>query len=132
MVEETQPQLGSIASNTLQESTGLLLPMLTLSSPGVTCSSSDCELLIQRIMEVVRSGRSGIQERPQGPDIGLGLRSSFLVSAIPGRMHLPWYLVWKGGWILHHQYSWNPSWKWIPQCGGGNECVSPVVTREMG
>ena len=84
MVEETQPQLGSIASDTLQESTGLLLPMPTLSPPGVTCSSSDCELLMQRIMEVVRSGRSGIQERPQGPDIGLGLRSSFLVSAIPG------------------------------------------------
>ena len=47
----------------------------------MTCSSSDCELLIQRIMELVRSG---IQERPQGPDIGLGLRSSLLVSAIPG------------------------------------------------
>ena len=35
-------------------------------------------------MEVVRPGRSEIQERPQGPDIGLGLRSSLLVSAIPG------------------------------------------------
>ena len=35
-------------------------------------------------MELVRPGRSGIQERPQGPDIGLGLRSSLLVSAIPG------------------------------------------------
>ena len=83
VAEETQPQLGSMASDTLQESTGLLLPMPALSPPGVTCGSSDCELLI-RIMEVVRPGRSGIQERPQGPDIGLGLRSSLLVSAISG------------------------------------------------
>ena len=58
--------------------------MPALSPPGVTCSSSDCELLIQRIMEVVRPGWSGIQDRPQRPDIGLGLRSSLLVSAIPG------------------------------------------------
>ena len=58
--------------------------MPALSPPGVTRSSSDCELLIQRIMEAVCSGRSGIQERPQGPDIGLGLRSLFPVSAIPG------------------------------------------------
>ena len=84
VAEETQPQLGSIASDTLQESTGLLLPMPALSPPGVTCSSSDCELLIQRIMELVWPGRSGIQEQPQGPDSGLGLRSSLLVSAIPG------------------------------------------------
>ena len=54
VAQETQPHLGSIASDTLQESMGLLLPMPALSPPVVTCSSSDCELLIQRIMEVVR------------------------------------------------------------------------------
>ena len=53
-------------------------------APGVTCSSSDCELLMQWLMEVVRRGRLGIQEQPQGPDIGLGLRSSLRLSVIPG------------------------------------------------
>ena len=84
VAEGTQPHLGSMASDALQESTGRVLPMPALSPPGVTCSSSDCELLIQWLMEVVRPGRSGIQERPQGPDIGFGLRSSLHFSAIPG------------------------------------------------
>ena len=34
VAEETQPQLGSMASDMLQESTGLLLPMPALSPPG--------------------------------------------------------------------------------------------------
>ena len=70
MAEGTQPQLGSMTSDALQERTGRVLPMPALSPPGVTCNSLDCELLIQRLMEVVRPGRSGIQERPQGPDTG--------------------------------------------------------------
>ena len=131
VAEGTQPQLGSMASDALQESTGRVLPMPALSPPGVTCSSSDCELLIQRLMEVVRTGRSGIQERPQGPDIGLGLRSLLRFSAIPG-MDAPTLVPGLEGGILRHQYSWNPSWRWFPRCGGGIECVSPVVTRDMG
>ena len=83
VAEGAQPQMGSIALDTLQESTGLLVPMPALSPPGVTRSSSDCELLIQRIMEAVCPGRSGIQERSQGPDIELGLQSLLPVSAIP-------------------------------------------------
>ena len=75
--------MGSIASDTLQESTGLLLPTPALSPPRVTRSSSDCELLIQRIMEAVCPGRSVIQERSQGPDIELGLRSLLPVKSIP-------------------------------------------------
>ena len=39
VAEEAQPQLGSMASDTLQESTGLLLLMPELSPPGVTCNS---------------------------------------------------------------------------------------------
>ena len=73
VAEGAQPQLGSITSDTLQESTGALLPIPALSPPGVTRSSSDCELLIQRIMETLCPGRSLIQERSQGPDIELGL-----------------------------------------------------------
>ena len=85
-----------------------------------------------RIMEAVRPGRSGKQERPQGPDIGLGLWSLLLVSAIPG-MDAPTLVPGlEGGWILRHQYRWNPSWKWILRCGGGIECVSRVDTRDMG
>ena len=83
VAEGAQSQLGSIASDTLQESTGLLLPTPALSPPRVTRSSSDCELLIQRIMEAVCPGRSVIQERSQGPDIELGLRSLLPVRAIP-------------------------------------------------
>ena len=73
-----------MTSDASQESTGRVLPMPALSPPGVTCSSSDCELLIQRLMEVVWPGRSGIQERPQRQDTGLGLQSSLCFSAIPG------------------------------------------------
>ena len=83
VAEGAQSQLGSIASDTLQESTGLLLPTPALSPPGVTRSSSECELLIQRIMEAVCPGRSVIQERSQGPDIELGLRNLLPVSVIP-------------------------------------------------
>ena len=78
-----QSQLGLIASDTLQGSTGLLLPTPALSPPGETRSSTDRELLIQRIMEAVCPGRSVIQERSQGPDIELGLWSLLPVSAIP-------------------------------------------------
>ena len=77
VAEGAQSQLGSIASDTLQESTGLLLPTPALSHPGVTRSSSE------RIMEAVCPGRSVIQERSQGPDIELGLRNLLPVSAIP-------------------------------------------------
>ena len=84
VAEGAQPQLGSIASDTLQESTGPLLPILALSPPGVTRSSSDCELLIQWIMEAVCSGHSVKQERSEGPDIGLGLQSLLPISATPG------------------------------------------------
>ena len=76
--------MGLMTLDALQESMGWVLLMPVLSPPGVTCSSSDCELLIQRLMEVVRPERSGIQERPQGPDTGLGLRSSVCFRAIPG------------------------------------------------
>ena len=70
VAEGVQPQLGSIASDTLRER--LLVPMLVLSPQGVTRSSSDCELLIQRIMEAVCPGRSGIQERNLcAADIGI-------------------------------------------------------------
>ena len=86
VAEGTQPQLGSMTSDALKESTGRVLPMPALSPPGVTCSSSDCELLIQRLMEVVWSG---IQERPQRPDTGLGLRSSLCFSAIPAGVPPP-------------------------------------------
>ena len=84
VAEGTQPELGSMTSDVFQKSTGRVLQMPALLPPGVTCSSSDCELLIQRLMEVVRPGRSGIQERPQRPDTGLELRSSLCSSAIPG------------------------------------------------
>ena len=84
VAEGAEPPLRSIASDPLQESTGLLLPMPESAPPGVTHSSSDCELLTQRIMEAVRPGRLKTPERPQGPDFGLGLRSLLLVSAIPG------------------------------------------------
>ena len=39
---------------------------------------------MQWLMEVVRPGWSGIQERPQGPDTGLGVQSSLCFSVIPG------------------------------------------------
>ena len=83
VTEEPQSQVGSIASDTLQESTGLLLPTPALSPPKVTHSSSDRELLIQHIMEAICPGRSVIQERSQGPDIELGLRSLLPVKSIP-------------------------------------------------
>ena len=83
VAEGTQSQVGSIASDMLQERTGLLLPTPALSPPRVTRSSSDCELLIQRIMDAVCPGRSVIQERSQGPGIELGLRSLLPVKSIP-------------------------------------------------
>ena len=83
VTEEPQSQEGSIASDTLQESTGLLLPTPALSPLKVTRSSSDRELLIQRIMEAICPGRSVIQERSQGPDIELGLRNLLPVKSIP-------------------------------------------------
>ena len=83
VAEGTQSQLGSIASDTLQESMGLLLPTPALSPPRVTRSSSDCELLIQRIMEAVCPERTVIQKQSQGPGIELGLRSLLPVRAIP-------------------------------------------------
>ena len=54
--EEAQPALGSVASDMLRESKGLLLPLPALPPAGVIYGSSDCELLIQRIMEAVRPG----------------------------------------------------------------------------
>ena len=83
VAEGAQPRLGPITSDMLRESTGLLLPSPALSPPRSTRSSSDCELLIQCIMEAVCPGRSIIQERSQGPDIDLGLRSLLPVGAIP-------------------------------------------------
>ena len=45
--EEARPALGSVASDMLRESKGLLLPLPALPPPGVIYGSSDCELLIQ-------------------------------------------------------------------------------------
>ena len=84
MAEAAQSQLGSIASDKLQGSTAPLFPAPALSPAKVTRSSPDCELLIQHIMEAVCPGRSVIQERSQGPDIALGLRSLLSFGAIPG------------------------------------------------
>ena len=43
VAEEAQPPLRSIASDPLQKSTGLLLPMQASAPPGVTRSSADCD-----------------------------------------------------------------------------------------
>ena len=53
VAEGAQSRLGPITSDTLQESTGLLLPTPALSPPRATGSSSDCE---QRLMEAVCPG----------------------------------------------------------------------------
>ena len=67
-----QLQLGPMASDMLQEGTGLLFPAPALSPPRITPNSSNCKLLIQHIMEAVRPGRSVIQERSQGLDTAHG------------------------------------------------------------
>ena len=126
MPEGAESQLGSIASDTLQESTGLLLPAPALSPPRVTRSSSDCELLMQRIMEAVH------QERSQGPDIELALRSLLPVGAIPG-MDAPTLVPGlEGGGVspvpLEPVLEGDPP----PPVRGGIEFVSPVDTRDMG
>ena len=82
VAEDTQPQVVSTESETLHESMRLLLPTPALSPPRVTLSSSDRELLIQRILEAVRPGQSVIQERSQGPDIELMLWSMLPVRSV--------------------------------------------------
>ena len=65
VAEDTQPQKVTLHKNMRQ-----LLLMSALSPPRVAISSSDRELLIQRILEAVRPGRSVIQKRSQEMDIG--------------------------------------------------------------
>ena len=54
VVEGAQPRLGLMTSDVLKESTGLLLPAPALSPPRGTRGSSNHELLIQQLLEVVR------------------------------------------------------------------------------
>ena len=82
VAEDTQSQVVTPESETLHENMRLLLPTPALSPPRVTLSSSDRELLIQRILEAVCPGQSVIQERSRGPDFELVLRSMFSVRSV--------------------------------------------------
>ena len=82
VAEDTQPQVVSTVSETLHESMSTLLSTPALSPPRLTSSSSDRELLIQRILEAVRSGRSVIQKRSQETDIELMLRRMLPVGSV--------------------------------------------------
>ena len=76
---------------------------------------------MQWLMEVVRPGRSGMQERPQGSDIGLGLRSSPSLSAIPG-MDAPTLVPGlEGGMDPSSKVKLEPVLEVNPRCGGGIE-----------
>ena len=96
VAEGTQPQLGSMTSDALHESTGRVLPMPALSHPGVTCSSSDCELLIKRLMEVVQPGGREYRSDHKGRILDLEYGVRFASMRFRGWMHLLWCLVWKG------------------------------------
>ena len=103
-----------------------------MSPPGATRGSLDWGLLIQRIMEAVCPGRSVIQERSQGPDIELGLRSLLPVSATQG-MDAPTLVPGlEGEMDPPSTVPLQPVLEVDPRCEGGIECVSPVDTRDMG
>ena len=79
---DAQPQLVPEKSETLQENMRQLVPTPALSPPRVALSSSDWELLIQRVLEAVRSGRPAIQKRSQEMDVELILRNTLPVGSV--------------------------------------------------
>ena len=86
------------------EEQGTVIAVAGIAAPGGICESSDCELLIQRIIEAVRPG---MDAPTLVPGLDGGINPSSPVPLEP---------------VLEED---SPVW-------GGIGCVSPVVTRDMG
>ena len=70
VTEDSQSPAGSTESETLDEIMRWLLPTPTVSHQKAAPIPSDCELLIQRLLGVIRSPQPVVQERSQLTDIG--------------------------------------------------------------
>ena len=71
VTEDSQSLTGSTESETLDEIMRRLLPTPTVSHPKATPIPSDRELIIQRLLGVIRSPQPVVQERSQLTDIAL-------------------------------------------------------------
>ena len=74
LTEDSQSPAGSTESETLDEIMRRLLPTPTLSHPKAAPIPSDRELLIQRLLGVIRSPQPVVQERSQLTDMEIALQ----------------------------------------------------------
>ena len=75
VTEDSQSSAGSTESETLDEVMRRLLPTPTVPHPKVTRIPSDCQLLIQHLLGVIRSPQSVVQERSQMTDMEIALQN---------------------------------------------------------
>ena len=129
VAEDTQPPVVSTESETLDKVMRQLLPTPAVSPPRVTPRSSDCELLMQRLLG---AERSALQERSKGTDIELMLQSMLPVGSVI-EVNVPPPVPHPEGKLGPlSAVPLGPDMGVEPRCGGGLECVSPVDTRDMG
>ena len=82
VTEDSQSPAGSTESETLDEVMRRLLPTPTMPPPKVDIIPSDCELLIQRLLGVIRPPQPVIQERCLLTDIEIALQNLLPVSSV--------------------------------------------------
>ena len=82
VVADAPPQLASKGAETSQEYMRRLVPTPAVSPPRVALSSADRELLIQPVLEAVRSGRPALQKRSQEMEAELILCNTLPVGLV--------------------------------------------------
>ena len=82
VASDAQPHLASEESEASQDNMRRLVPTPAESPPKVALSSVDRELLIQRVLETVHSGRPAIQMRSLEMKAEIMLRSTLPVGSV--------------------------------------------------
>ena len=82
VTEDSQSSAGSMESETLDEVMRRLLPTPTVPHPKATPIPSDRELLIQRLLGVIRSPQPVVQERSQLTDMEIALQNLLPVGSV--------------------------------------------------
>ena len=82
MTEDSQSPARSTESEVLDEVIRRLLPTPTVPPPKAAPIPSDCELLIQRLLGVIRPPQPVIQERSQLTDMEIALQNLIPVGSV--------------------------------------------------
>ena len=82
VTKDSQPPIGLTESEMLDEVIRRLLPPPTVPPAKVAPIPSDCEMLIQRLLEVIRPPQLVIQERSQLTDMEIALPKLLPVSSV--------------------------------------------------